>query len=220
MRVPGAGTVVSGCPRESAWRWTPCGRTRSAPRSPFSAWPSASWSSSRWRRRSPASTAASRRCSSLPDPRPSSSTLFLQAASTSPTARTRCLRGGGMPWITADEAEMIRRLPAVRDVNLGEDTNGPVGFGSVNLASVAIAGFSPTWIPGERRGHRRRPEFHAARVRRGRPCGGHQRQARRGALPGTRSDRQADQDLRRAVHGGRALRRGRVHVRRLRTSHA
>lgn len=50
-----------------------------------------------------------------------------------------------MPWITTDEAEMIRRLPAVRDINIGEYTHGPVGFGSVNLSSVAIAGFSPSW---------------------------------------------------------------------------
>jgi putative ABC transport system permease protein len=50
-----------------------------------------------------------------------------------------------MPWITTDEAEMIRRLPAVRDVNIGEYTNGPVSFGGVNLTSVAIAGFSSSW---------------------------------------------------------------------------
>jgi putative ABC transport system permease protein len=50
-----------------------------------------------------------------------------------------------MPWITTDEAEMIKRLPAVRDANIGEYTHGPVSFGSVNLASVAIAGFSPSW---------------------------------------------------------------------------
>jgi putative ABC transport system permease protein len=50
-----------------------------------------------------------------------------------------------MPWITTDEAEMIRRLPAIRDINIGEYTHGPVGFGSVNLTSVSIAGFSPSW---------------------------------------------------------------------------
>jgi putative ABC transport system permease protein len=51
-----------------------------------------------------------------------------------------------MPWVTIEEAEVIRRLPAVRDVNIGEYTNGPVSFGSVNLKSVSIAGFSPTFI--------------------------------------------------------------------------
>ena len=50
-----------------------------------------------------------------------------------------------MPWITSEEAEMIRRLPDVRDVNLGEYTNGPVSFGRINLQGVAIAGFSPSW---------------------------------------------------------------------------
>jgi putative ABC transport system permease protein len=51
-----------------------------------------------------------------------------------------------MPWITTDEAEMIRRLPAVRDVNIGEYTHGPVGADGSNLSSVAIAGFSPTYL--------------------------------------------------------------------------
>ena len=51
-----------------------------------------------------------------------------------------------MPWITTDEAELLRELPAVRDVNIGEYTNGPVSFDGVNLTSVAMAGMSPTWI--------------------------------------------------------------------------
>src|SRR3954466_11081947 len=50
-----------------------------------------------------------------------------------------------MPWITADEAELIRGLPAVRDVNIGEYTNGPVSFEAVDLKSVDMAGMSPTW---------------------------------------------------------------------------
>jgi putative ABC transport system permease protein len=50
-----------------------------------------------------------------------------------------------MPWITTDEAEAIRRLPAVRDINIGEYTDGPVSFGGVNISSVNIAGFSPSW---------------------------------------------------------------------------
>jgi putative ABC transport system permease protein len=52
-----------------------------------------------------------------------------------------------MPEITLEEAELIRRLPAVRDVNIGEYANGPVSYEGVNLQGVAIAGFSPTW-PG------------------------------------------------------------------------
>jgi putative ABC transport system permease protein len=51
-----------------------------------------------------------------------------------------------MPWLTTDEAEMIRRLPQVRGVNVGEYTRGPVGFESVDLKGVAIAGMSASWI--------------------------------------------------------------------------
>jgi putative ABC transport system permease protein len=50
-----------------------------------------------------------------------------------------------MPWITVEEAELIRALPAVRDVNIGEYTNGPVGYEGVELKSVAMAGMSPSW---------------------------------------------------------------------------
>jgi putative ABC transport system permease protein len=50
-----------------------------------------------------------------------------------------------MPWITVEEAELIRELPLVRDVNIGEYTNGPVSFEGVDLKSVAIAGMSPSW---------------------------------------------------------------------------
>jgi putative ABC transport system permease protein len=50
-----------------------------------------------------------------------------------------------MPWITVEEAELIRNLPTVRDVNIGEYTNGPVSYEGVNLKSVAIAGMSPSW---------------------------------------------------------------------------
>src|SRR6476659_3753489 len=51
-----------------------------------------------------------------------------------------------MPWVTVDEAEMIRRLPTVRDVNIGEYARGPVGAEATTLSSVAIAGFSPTYL--------------------------------------------------------------------------
>ena len=50
-----------------------------------------------------------------------------------------------MPWITVEEAELIRNLPTVRDVNIGEYTSGPVSFEGVDLKSVAIAGMSPSW---------------------------------------------------------------------------
>ncbi len=50
-----------------------------------------------------------------------------------------------MPWLTVEEAELIRSLPAVSNVNIGEYSNGPVSFEGVELKSVAIAGFAPTW---------------------------------------------------------------------------
>jgi putative ABC transport system permease protein len=50
-----------------------------------------------------------------------------------------------MPWITVEEAELIRGLPAVRDVNIGEYTQGPVSFEGMELKSVAMAGMSPSW---------------------------------------------------------------------------
>jgi putative ABC transport system permease protein len=50
-----------------------------------------------------------------------------------------------MPWLTVEEADLIRELPAVRDVNVGEYANGPVSFEGVELKSVAMAGMSPTW---------------------------------------------------------------------------
>jgi putative ABC transport system permease protein len=51
-----------------------------------------------------------------------------------------------MPWITSEEAELIRKLPDVRDVNIGEYTNGPVSVEGVELKSVAMAGFGPSWL--------------------------------------------------------------------------
>jgi putative ABC transport system permease protein len=50
-----------------------------------------------------------------------------------------------MPEITVEEAELIRALPAVRDINLTEHTEGPVGYEGVNLTDVNIAGFGPSW---------------------------------------------------------------------------
>jgi putative ABC transport system permease protein len=50
-----------------------------------------------------------------------------------------------MPWLTVEEAELIRQLPTVRDVNVSESANGPVSFEGVDLKSVAIAGMSPSW---------------------------------------------------------------------------
>ncbi|HEU5305560.1 MAG TPA: ABC transporter permease, partial [Gemmatimonadales bacterium] len=50
-----------------------------------------------------------------------------------------------MPWITVEEAELVRRLPLIREVNIGEYAEGPVSFEGVELKSVAMAGMSPSW---------------------------------------------------------------------------
>jgi putative ABC transport system permease protein len=50
------------------------------------------------------------------------------------------------PWLTAADAELIRRLPSVSGVNIQEFTNGPVSYEGTDLSSVNIAGFSPGWI--------------------------------------------------------------------------
>ncbi len=50
-----------------------------------------------------------------------------------------------MPELTVEEAELIRGLPAVREVNVGEYASGPVDYDVVHLSDVNIAGMSPTW---------------------------------------------------------------------------
>jgi putative ABC transport system permease protein len=50
-----------------------------------------------------------------------------------------------MPEISVEEAEVIRNLPAVRDVNIGEYAEGPVSYEGTNLSEVDVAGFSWTW---------------------------------------------------------------------------
>ena len=50
-----------------------------------------------------------------------------------------------MPEISVEEAELLRNLPAVRDVNVAEYTEGPVSYEDVNLSEVKIAGFGWTW---------------------------------------------------------------------------
>ena len=108
-----------------------------------------------------------------------------------------------MPWITVEEAELIRQLPAVRDVNIGEYTDGPVSFEGVELKSVAHRGDEPELDPGQRRRHPGRAATSPRGVRGRRAGRDHQRQAGRVALSRARSDRQDDQDLRPAVPGHR-----------------
>jgi putative ABC transport system permease protein len=50
-----------------------------------------------------------------------------------------------MPWLTVEEAQLIRSLPTVREINIGEYGQGPVNFEGVELKSVDMAGMTPTW---------------------------------------------------------------------------
>ena len=50
------------------------------------------------------------------------------------------------PWLTVAEAEVVRRLPAVRSVTWRESTNGPVSFEETKIRGVEIVGFSSSWI--------------------------------------------------------------------------
>ena len=50
------------------------------------------------------------------------------------------------PWLSVADAQMLRSLPSVRDVNVGEYTNGPVSYSGTDLKSVQIAGFGPAWV--------------------------------------------------------------------------
>jgi putative ABC transport system permease protein len=50
------------------------------------------------------------------------------------------------PSLTPQDAELIRSLPAISDVNIGEYSSGPVSYEGTNLSSVNVAGFSPSWI--------------------------------------------------------------------------
>src|SRR5699024_4407896 len=50
------------------------------------------------------------------------------------------------PPLTPEEAEMIRRLPSIREVAISEGANGSVSYGTTNVASVNMAGMSPSWV--------------------------------------------------------------------------
>ena len=50
------------------------------------------------------------------------------------------------PWLSVAEGDMLRQLPAVRDVNIEEDAQGPVSWEDVSLKGVDMAGFGPHWI--------------------------------------------------------------------------
>lgn len=50
------------------------------------------------------------------------------------------------PWITVNESEMIRQLPAIQEVSIDESTRGAVKYGDIDLPSVGVAGFGPAWV--------------------------------------------------------------------------
>ena len=50
------------------------------------------------------------------------------------------------PWVTVEEAEMVRRLPLVQEVTWREDANGPVSYQDQKLSSVNVVGMNPSWI--------------------------------------------------------------------------
>jgi putative ABC transport system permease protein len=50
------------------------------------------------------------------------------------------------PWLTVADAEMIRQLPMIQDVSVSEGTQGPVKYGDIDLGSVSMAGFGPSWV--------------------------------------------------------------------------
>jgi len=50
------------------------------------------------------------------------------------------------PHLSVEEAEMIRRLPRIREVTWRENAGGPVSYRDVKLTQVQILGYSPTWL--------------------------------------------------------------------------
>ena len=50
------------------------------------------------------------------------------------------------PWITVNDAELIRQLPTVQDVSVSEGAEGPVSYEDVSLKGVQIAGLGASWV--------------------------------------------------------------------------
>ena len=49
------------------------------------------------------------------------------------------------PWLTTDEAELLRTLPTVDDVGYRESTSAPMGYGDFKLSSVQLIGYTTNW---------------------------------------------------------------------------
>jgi putative ABC transport system permease protein len=50
------------------------------------------------------------------------------------------------PNLTVEEAELLRKLPAIRGVTWREGSSGPVSYENQRLSSVNVVGFSPSWV--------------------------------------------------------------------------
>ena len=50
------------------------------------------------------------------------------------------------PWLSVEEADLIRATPGIAGVAVGEYNDAPVSYGTTDLASVDVAGMSPEWI--------------------------------------------------------------------------
>ncbi|MGQ0702187.1 MAG: ABC transporter permease [Gemmatimonadales bacterium] len=50
------------------------------------------------------------------------------------------------PWLSVEEAEYLRQLPAVRDVGYREDAREPVSYGDQKLSSVNTIGATTNWV--------------------------------------------------------------------------
>jgi putative ABC transport system permease protein len=49
------------------------------------------------------------------------------------------------PWLTVEEASLLKTLPSIKDVGYREGTGGPVSYGDTKLSSVGVTGFSTNW---------------------------------------------------------------------------
>ncbi|MEO8225800.1 MAG: ABC transporter permease [Gemmatimonadota bacterium] len=50
------------------------------------------------------------------------------------------------PWLSVEEAEIIRRLPSIRDVAVQEQSNGPASYGAAKLSGVQVEGSGAAWV--------------------------------------------------------------------------
>jgi putative ABC transport system permease protein len=49
------------------------------------------------------------------------------------------------PWLTIEEAALLRTLPSIKDVGYREETSGPVSYGDQKLSSVNLVGYTTNW---------------------------------------------------------------------------